>query len=133
MILKNGLLSRKTISALFASAVLLYALVNTPNLKVVLVPFLVCSLSIAGREIALTFGKEKVADAFRTLFIVGFLLLLLGFLFAEIIYAKEGSYTLVLASLPFWFVGIALLRRLLRRRSRCPEIRRDSFAFPNRS
>lgn len=115
MILKRGLLSRKTISALFASAVLLCALVNTPNLKVVLVPFLVCSLSVAGREIALTFGKEKAADAFRTLFVVGFLLLLFGFLFAEIIYAKEGSYTLVLASLPFWFVGIALLRRLLQR------------------
>lgn len=113
--MKQTLLSTKAITALLASAVLLYVLVTTPSPKIILVPFLVCSLSIAGREIALAFGKEKVAAAFRVLFTVGFLLLLFGFLFAEIIYAKEGSYTLIVASIPFWLVGVAMLKRLLQR------------------
>lgn len=119
--MKQTLLSTKAITALLASAVLLYVLVTTPSPKIILVPFLVCSLSIAGREIALTFGKEKVAAAFRVLFNAGFLLLLFGFLFAEVIYAKEGSYTLIVASIPFWLVGIALLKRLLQRFKPQPE------------
>lgn len=119
--MKQTLLSTKAITALLASAVLLYVLVTTPSPKIILVPFLVCSLSIAGREIALAFGKEKVAAAFRVLFTVGFLLLLFGFLFAEIIYAKEGSYTLIVASIPFWLVGVAMLKRLLQRFKPQPE------------
>lgn len=131
--MKQTLLSTKAISALLASTVLLYVLATTPSPKIILMPFLVCSLSIAGREIALTFGKEKIATVFRTTFTAGFLLLLLGFLFAEIIYAEEGSYTLIIASLPFWLVGIALLKRLIQRLKPQSEPREDLNQTPDPS
>ena len=114
--MKNIVYSKKILSSVFATVVVLYFMMTTPSPKIIFVPFLICGLAMTARYFALYLGKEKIADAFHMLFVAGFLLFLFGFLFAGSFYALEDNYTLLVFSIPFWIVGIWIMKSIFRRR-----------------
>lgn len=109
---------------------------TTTSPKIIFVPFLICSISKAGQNFALLFGKEKAAIAFHKLFSAGFLLFWFGFLAAAgYISVRDRKYTLLLFSIPFWLVGIFLTKnRLLYdksgKRGKSREAAGAKFEFP---
>ena len=113
--MRNVTYQKKIAISSVAAVTLLYFMATTPSPKIILVPFLICSLALVGRYTALLFEKEKVADAFRVLFIAGFLLLLFGFLFAADFHALEHSYAVLVFSIPLWLAGIWILKNIFRR------------------
>lgn len=129
--LKLGSLTSKLISAILITIFLTYSMIRTPSPKIIFVPFLICSISMAGKCIALILDKKKIAVLFSKLFIVGFLLFWFGFLVvAFFISLRDKSYSLILFSLPFWLVGIYVVKnKLLNIESKNKEKSRFNFAM----
>lgn len=101
------------VASLGAAAVLLY-LLKTPSPKIVLLPFLICALSMAGKSIALLLGKEKLAAVFHKCFVGGFLLFWFGFLVvAGFIAFRDKQYSLLFLIVPFSLVGFFITRNKL--------------------
>lgn len=121
--MKNILEIRKLVTAIFTTVLLLYFMSNTTSPKMIFVPFLICSISMAGKSIAMILGQEKVARLFQRLFVLGFLLFLIGFLVvACYISIRDKNYSLLIFSIPFWLVGIYLLKsRLLKKEAKKKE------------
>ena len=112
--MKTGLAACRFISALFATGLLVYILFRTSSPKIILTPFLICSISLTGKSFAQLLSKEKLASVFHKLFILGFLLFWFGFLsVAAFICIRDKSYGMLLFTLPFWVVGIYLVNRQL--------------------
>lgn len=112
--MNKSFFTSKLISSIFITILLLYFMVKTTSPKIIFIPFLVCSVSMAGRYSALIFNKKKYAIVFAKLFIVGFLLFWFGFLAVAChISVRDKNYTMLTFSLPFWLVGIYLLKNKL--------------------
>ena len=62
------------LASLWAVGIVLYVMGKTTSSKIVLVPFLICALAMAGKSIAQLAGKEKIAAAVHKVFVAGFLL-----------------------------------------------------------
>lgn len=100
--------------SLCAASVLLYIMVKTPSPKIVLLPFLICSLSMAGRSITQILGKDKLAEVFHKCFVAGFVLFWIGFLaVAGYIAIRDKQYSLLILLVPFLLVGIFLIKNKL--------------------
>lgn len=117
--MKNSFIFRKLIISVIAVLLLLYFMINTTSTKLVFIPFLICSLSMIGKSVAQIFGREKVAEIFQRLFVIGFLLFFMGFLLVVCyISIRDKNYSMLIFSIPFWIVGIILFRnKLLNRKS----------------
>jgi len=112
--MKNLLPTRKLVLSLFVTGLLLYFMCKSASPKIVFVPFLICSISLAGKCIAQFFNKEKLAMVFHKLFIAGFLVFWFGFLaVAAFLSIRDKSYGLLIFSLSFWLVGIYLIKNKL--------------------
>lgn len=91
--------------------VLLYFTIRTTNSKIILLPFLICAFAMAGQSIARFCGKEDAVSLFHKVFAAGFFLFWFGFLlFAAWWCIRQRNVQLLLFSVPFWQVGIRLLR-----------------------
>ena len=96
-----------------ATAVLLY-LLKTPSPKIVLLPFLICALSMAGQSTAQLLGKDKLAAVFHKCFAAGFLLFWFGFLaVAGYISVRDKQYGLLIFLVPFFLIGIFVAKNKL--------------------
>lgn len=101
------------VTSLGATAVLLY-LLKTPSPKIVLLPFLICALSMAGQSTAQLLGKDKLAAVFHKCFAAGFLLFWFGFLaVAGYISVRDKQYGLLLFLVPFFLIGIFVTKNKL--------------------
>lgn len=101
------------VTSLGATAVLLY-LLKTPSPKIVLLPFLICALSMVGQSIAQLLGKDKLAAVFHKCFAAGFLLFWFGFLaVAGYISIRDKQYGLLIFLLPFFVIGIFVTKNKL--------------------
>ena len=118
--MKKSYSANKLASAIFITLLLLYFMVKTSSPKIIFVPFLICSITMAGKHLALLLGKNKFAVIFSKLFSVGFLLFLFGTLIvAAFICVRDKNYTVLLFSTPFWLAGIYLTKkRLINNRSK---------------
>lgn len=127
--MKKTIAVRNLIISLIISSSLLYFLWKTPSPKIILAPFLICSLSLAGQSMAQLLNKEKWAAAFRKLFALSFFLFWFGFLVvAAFLCIRDKHYGMLLFTLPFWFVGIYFARnKLLGKRSSKAD---SPFTFP---
>lgn len=107
------------VTSLGATAVLLY-LLKTPSPKIVLLPFLICALSMVGQSVAQLLGKDKLAAIFHKCFAAGFLLFWFGFLaVAGFIAIRDKQYSLLFLIVPFSVVGFFITRnKLLGRKSK---------------
>lgn len=112
--MKNSFFTNKLISSIFITILLLYFMIKTTSPKIIFVPFLICSVSMIGKNIALILNKKKLAVVFSKLFIGGFLLFWFGFLaVAGYICVRDKNYTMMIFSLPFWLVGIYFVKNRL--------------------
>lgn len=114
--MKRSVFLKELISSIFVTVVLLYFIVNTKTQKIIIVPFLICSLSMAAQSVALLLNKEKIAIVFQRLFAMGFSLFYFGF-FAIFSYLsiQDKDYILLICSIPFWLVGIWIAKNNLLR------------------
>lgn len=110
--MKRSLATKNLITSLLATVLLLHFMIKTPSPKVIFIPFLICSLSMAGKSIARIMNKEKMEFLFGKIFTGGFLLFFIGFLiFADYVSIRDKNYSLLLFSIPFWLIGIFLIRK----------------------
>ena len=132
---KNTILTR-LISFIFITALLLYLMAASASPKIIFVPFLICSLSMVGKNISILFGKECFAKVFHKLFTVGFSLFWFGFLAAAaFLCIRDKNYNLLVFSIPFWVVGICFVKiRFLRDKTNQRELSAETgeskFNFP---
>lgn len=83
--------------------------------KIVFVPFMVCSISMVCQAIAGILESRRLAVIFSKIFHGGFLLFWFGFLiFAMTICISTGNYIMILFSVPFWAIGVALVMKLMK-------------------
>lgn len=115
----------------YITILLIYFMMKTTSPKIIFVPFLICSISMAGKNIALLLNKEKYAALFSKLFVAGFLLFWFGFLIvAFYISVRDKNYKMIVFSLPFWLIGIILIKnKLLKKRSQNQETASFHFAI----
>lgn len=112
--MKKRSFSSKLITAIFTTVLLLYFMTKTTSPKIIFVPFLICSISMAGKQIGLMMKRTRCVALFDKLFKGGFLLFLFGFLIvACYISIRDKNYSLIVFSLPFWLVGIYLVKKKL--------------------
>lgn len=102
----------KLISSIFITLLLIYFLIITPNRKLIFIPFLLCSISNIGKNVCMLLDKKKFANIFHKLFIISFLTFWFGILaFGSYLFVKEHNYFSLLFTIPFWLVGIYIVRK----------------------
>ena len=110
--MKRGLATKNLITSLLATVLLLHFMIKSPSPKIIFIPFLICSLSMVGKNIARITNKEKMEFIFGKMFTLGFLLFFIGFLiFADYVSIRDKNYSLLIFSIPFWLIGIFLIRK----------------------
>ena len=102
--MKNIYAIRQIIISIGALLILTWAFFNNEILgKIIICPFLVCSLAIFGENIFLILKKEKIAKVFKYIFQISFFIYAFGLLGYAIYYAiVNKSYSL------FIVIGIFL-------------------------
>ena len=102
------------LASLWAVGIVLYVMGKTTSSKIVLVPFLICALAMAGKSIAQLAGKEKIAAAVHKVFVAGFLLFWFGFLaVAGYLIVRDQNYSLLMLFIPFTLIGFFLVKKKL--------------------
>ena len=111
---RNMGFNSKLTTAIFATLLLIYFMMNTTNSKLILLPFLICSVTMVGKQVALLLGKYKIADFLSKVFAVGFFVFWFGFLIlAAYICLRDKQYGMLLYSGIFWIVGIIFAKSKL--------------------
>lgn len=113
--MKNkSIYTRKLVSSVFITILLIYFMIKTTSPKIIFVPFLICAISMIGKSISLLMEKKKYVNVFDKSFTIGFLLFWFGFLiFADYIAIKDKQWQLVVFSLVFWIAGIYFIKKRL--------------------
>lgn len=108
---------RNLISAIIVTALLIHFMTTSPSPKIIFIPFLICSISMIGKSIAQLLQKKKAELVFGKLYVLGFLLFLIGFLVVAVYMAiRDNNYSMLLFSVPFWLVGIYLIKKRILRK-----------------
>ena len=112
--MEKGFLVSRLIYSIIITLTLFHFYNVTPNGKLILIPFLICSTSVLIKNICLLMNKEKYVEFFNKIFTVGFLLFWFGFLiywcYKSLI---DKDYSLLLFSIPFWISGVYIIKRIL--------------------
>ena len=102
------------IKSIVLTALLIYFMSKSKSQNVIFLPFLFCSIAMLGKSIGLILGKERVAAFFDKVFKGSFLLFWFGFLLvAGYIGIRDQRYGMLLFSLPFWGIGLYLVKTKL--------------------
>lgn len=104
----------KIFSALVICGILIYIffLIDNNIIRLFFLPFLMCGLSLLGELLANTFNKQQLSHIFKKTYILSFLsywfLILIIGCFISI---KDKNYISLLFTIPFWLVGIWLIKK----------------------
>lgn len=112
--MKKVIFIRRIIYFLVITGMLIFIYNDVTENKFILIPFVICSASLLVKNILLLFDNNSV-DIFNKIYIVGFLLFWFGFLFFysyTCLISKE--YLMLLFTVPFWIVGIYIIRKRLK-------------------
>lgn len=111
--MKKMLIIRKIITALITTIILSWAFFqNELWAKIIIIPFLICSLSFLGENLALLFNKEKTVNIFKYVFRVSFFVYAFGFLLYMTYYAiTNKSYSILIAVAVFLVFTIYFIKR----------------------
>lgn len=107
--MNNNFNIKKLSTSLFVIALLLYFMIKTPSLnsKIIFIPFIICAITMVGKNVALLCGKKNLAVTFSKLFVIVFLLFWFGFLGeAAFVCIRDRNYNMLVFTLPFWLAGI---------------------------
>ena len=104
---------QKMIVALITLVILLFAFFsNTGFIKIIILPFIICTCAKLGELISILANKNKLVEIFNNIFIISFFLYYFGFLIYIIYYTiVNKEYFLIIFSIPFWFFGINYVKR----------------------
>lgn len=112
--MKKGLITTQIVKNIFITMLLFYFYFNTSNGKVILLPFLICSVAVLLKNISLLFNKSKYVDLFNRVFTLSFLIFLFGALifwcYTSIV---NKQYNSLIFSIPFWLASIFIIRKFL--------------------
>ena len=112
--MKKNLATRKLISSIMVTVILLYFMAKSPSPKITFVPFLICGIAMIGKCIAQILDKEKLEFIFAKIFVFGFLLFFIGVLvLAGYISIRDKNYSLLVFLIPFCIVGIFMIKNKL--------------------
>lgn len=112
--MRKSIYTSKLISAIFVTILLTRSMIITPSPKIIFVPFLICSISMTMEQIGLILNKRKLAMIFHKFFIIGFFLFWFGVLIVgAYVCLREKNYGLLLFTIPFWLIGIYIIKRKL--------------------
>lgn len=112
--MKQGFFAAKLTSAVFVTLALLYFMLYTPNPKIIFIPFLICSISMAAKYAALMLQMTHFARLCDKLFAAGFFLFWFGFLaVAGYISLRDNQPGMLLFSIPFWLAGLLFAKTRL--------------------
>ncbi len=105
---------KNLVTSLAVTAMLISIMMKTPSPKVIFVPFLLCSVSMAVQSVALLIGKKRIANFFHKIYAVGFFLFWFGCVsLGTFICIRDKNYGMLLFLAIFLVVGIILVRRKL--------------------
>lgn len=109
--MKNGLSAKNLILSILVTILLLYFMAKSTSPRIIFFPFLICSISMAGKSFARILNKQKLEHIFAKLFVLGFCTFFIGFLvLAGDISIRDKNYSMLVFSIPFWIVGIYLMK-----------------------
>ena len=112
--MKTALISRKLITTIIASVILVYFLIQSTSPKIIFLPFLICGIASIGKNFGLLFNKKVFALFCDRLFKVVFFLSWFVFLIiACYISVRNGNYKVIFFTLPFWLGGFFFAKRKL--------------------
>ena len=112
----KGVFVYKIISVGVIFVILLSMMITTNDMKskVIMLPFLLCSIASIAQNVCLMLNKNNLVGIFHKLFVSSFLLFWFGFLLlGSYLFIKAQNYFSLLFTLPFWLVGIYTTRRYL--------------------
>lgn len=82
--------------------------------KIMLIPFVICGFSSIGKNICLILDKGKWANIFSKVFIISLLSFWFGFLaYWSYLCIRAKNYLTILFIIPFFIIGIYLIRKFL--------------------
>ena len=77
--MRKGIITSRLIYSIIASVILTNMYIKTPNGKLILFPFVICSFALTIKYIFMLFDKDKYARIFNKIYTIGFLLFMFGF------------------------------------------------------
>ena len=120
--MKKGLITSRLIYSIIASIILINIYIKTPNGKLILFPFMICSFALTIKYIFMLFDKDKYAKIFNKIYSFGFLLFMFGFL---IFWCYKGivdkQYSMLVFSIPFWIAGVYIIIKRFRNNTEIKE------------
>ena len=81
--------------------------------KIVLIPFLICSIAILYSTLASILNKDIIVKLMKKIYVIGFLTFWIGFLifFTYSIIKQENDYSMILFTIPFWLFAIYIIHK----------------------
>lgn len=107
--MKNIWFTKQTITSFLVAGILTYILLNTKDFitKIVIIPFLIFSLSLFLKYIFIIFEKRNIAKIMEKVYVIAFFIYYFGFLvYWDYITITSKNYLSFLFSLLAWFGGI---------------------------
>lgn len=113
-IMKNVIVIRKIFISLLATIICILAfLQNNLFAKVIITPFIICSISIFAENIFLLLNKEKISNIFKYIFRISFFTYMFGFLIYAFYYCiVNKSYDFIIVILIFLIFGIYFFKKV---------------------
>ena len=105
---------KQTITSVIVSGLLCYILISTKDLLtiIVIIPFLIFSISLFTKNICLMMNKRKVAKKFEIIYVIAFFIYYFGFLiYWDYVSITIQDYTSLIFSSLAWFGGIIVAYR----------------------
>lgn len=87
---------------------------NTGFARIIIVPFLICGFAVMAKNICFLINQVRLANLFHKLYVISFFLFGFSFLIVWSYSAiKSGDFISLLFTIPFWLIGIYMLRKSL--------------------
>ncbi len=116
--MKKGLATKKLISSIVITVLLLYFMIKNEGAKLIFIPFLICSVSSAGKSFSQILNNQNGIRIFHRLFVLGFALFWVGFLVAAcFICIRDKNYQMLLFTIPFWIGGFFMIKNKLMKKT----------------
>ena len=89
-------------------------MLKTESSKIIFIPFLICSVSMAGKSLSQILNNQSGVRICHRLFVLGFALFWIGFLVvAGFICIRDGNSQMLLFTVPFWIFGLIIIKNKL--------------------
>ena len=111
--MKKVILIRNIAGATLVTIILIWILASNNFLgKIIILPFLICTLAFLGENIGLLLNKEKITKGCQIIFRISLFIYILGILIYTIYWAfKNKSYSLLIIVALFGLFGLNFFKK----------------------